>query len=147
MEEHNQIIVFKMGTQVYGVSIAEAKEIIKMEEITFIPKAPEYIEGMLNIRGDVYVIFNMRKKLATGNIQLDENAKIILANNRKIGFIVDEISEIIKIEEKDIEAKVGMPFGIGQDFIKGIAKINGNIIIVLNLANILSVQDVQEVKK
>jgi purine-binding chemotaxis protein CheW len=143
MEEQNQIVIFTLGTGSYGIPITTVQEIIDVKKICSIPNVPKYIEGMLNIRGNIHFIFNLRKKLGMDEKMYDENTKIILVNGRKNGFIVDEVSEIIRVEENEIETNFDMPVDINGDFINGFAKVKEDIVIILNLDNLLSMKEVK----
>jgi len=147
MEEVTQLVVFKLGKESYGVSITNVKEIIEMKSLYAIPEAPGYIEGMLNIRGEVHVIFNIRKKFGMNDGEYSTNPKIVLVNEKKVGFIVDEVSKILNIEKENIENVDAVLKGFDKKYIDGIAKIEEEIIIILNLCKILSIRDEVEVEK
>ena len=121
-----------MGDELYGVSISKVKEIIKMVDIRGLQRAPGYVEGMANIRGELYIIYNLRKKLGMEARDFDENTRIVLITGRKIGFIVDEINEIIRLNTADIEV-TNIPSEIKDESIEGIGKANGSIIVLLSL--------------
>jgi purine-binding chemotaxis protein CheW len=141
LEENNQLVVFKLGVEFYGVFISQVKEIIKISEISKIPEMPVYIPGVINLRGKITVIYDLRARFEMGNKEYDENTRIIVINDRSLGFIVDEVNEIIHIEKDNFENGSCLPADINKKFIAGLVKSNGNVIVVLRLNDVLSVQE------
>jgi purine-binding chemotaxis protein CheW len=143
MNEQNQIVVFKLGTEAYGIPIKVVKEIIDIRKICSIPNVPDYIEGMINIRGSIQFIINLRKKLGLVERSYDENTKIILINGKNNGIIVDEVTEIVHMEEREMETKEEIPAEMSGNYIDGFAKIKEEIIIILNLENLISMKEIK----
>lgn len=133
-----QIIVFKLGEEAYGVPITQVKEIIEIQNITKLPNIPEYIQGVINIRGKVHIIYNFRVKFNMDEKPIDDNTKIVVTNYKSIGFIVDEVSEIINVNEEDIENTASFELLMDKKYISDIVKLNDRIIIGLNIEKVLS---------
>lgn len=140
--EH-QFVVFKLGEEHYGVDIADVESIIKMQPITGIPKAPEFIEGVTNLRGSVIPILDLRKRFEIDNIELTPDSRIVVINlqGTKVGMIVDAVSEVLQIDDKAIEPPSPMASSIDTTFITGIAKIGERLVILLDLDRVLSVTE------
>lgn len=98
-EELNQLISFKIGEEVYGVDILNVKEVIKIKEITSIPKAPTFVKGVINLRGDIIPIIDFREKFGLSNEDYTSATRVIVVeiDERLIGMVVDAVSQVIRI--------------------------------------------------
>lgn len=145
---NQQILIFKLNNEEFGVDIAQIDSIIPPKEIVKVPNTPEFIEGLLSLRGKVYTIFNLRKKFHLPSIESNEDSKIVIVNvnSMMIGFIADEVKEIIKIEDEAINANADTIAGLSKKFLSGAAKVGERIILILDLSQTLSLatDDVQE---
>lgn len=130
-----QQVVFKIAKEEYGVDIMSVNGIEKYQEVVKIPNAPEYVDGIINLRGEVLPVFSLRKKFHLEDIEKDDKTKIIVAfaNDMKIGFVVDSVVEIISIDEADIEATPKILTGIDRRYIKSVAKVGERMIILLDI--------------
>lgn len=144
-----QFVIFNLNQENFGVEITEVKEIIKPVQIYKVPNTPEYIEGLINLRGKVHTVFNLRKKFSLPAREFDDNTKIIVVNVNSImvGFIVDEVNEIIRVEDEDIEAAPQDITALNRRYISGIAKISEKIVILLDLARVLSAEEAVAAEK
>ncbi|MCX7842182.1 MAG: chemotaxis protein CheW [Clostridia bacterium] len=145
-----QLVVFNINSESFGISITQVKEIIKPMEIFKVPNTPDYIEGLINLRGKVHTVFNLRKKFGLPNVAFDDNTKIIIVNvnSMTIGFIVDEVNEIIRVEDENIEnTPKALMTGVNSRYLKGVAKTGERIILILDLANALSITEEAEAEK
>ncbi len=143
-----QFLIFKLFGEDFGVDIANIDSIISMKEIIKVPNTPEYIEGLTNLRGKVYTIFNLRKRLNLPNCEYDDSTKIVIVNVNSImvGFIVDEVNEISRIEDENLESTPPALANLDKKFISGIAKFGERIIITLDLNTILSLTENTAIK-
>ncbi len=138
-----QLVVFTINGEEFGIDIDRINSIEKMLDIFKIPNTPEYIEGLVNLRGKVHTVFNLRKRFNLPCPAFDENTKIIMANMSAsiVGIIVDEVKEIVKIEEADFESTPKALSNLSERFLGGIAKISGRVIMLLDLDNVLAVDE------
>jgi purine-binding chemotaxis protein CheW len=134
----SKIIVFQLGAEAYGIPITQVKEIIKIESITKLPNIPKYIQGVINTRGKVHIIYNFRVKFNMDEKPIDDNVKIVVTNYKSIGFIVDEVSEIITVNDEDIENTASIDSLMDKKYISGIVKLNDRIIIGINIEKVLN---------
>lgn len=134
MESLKQV-VFKLDNEEYGVDIIKVNGIEKYQEITKVPNAPEYIEGMINLRGEVLPIFSLRKKFNLTFKEYDEETRIIVAmtNDIKVGMIVDSVSEIMNIDEEQVESVPKLVAGIDRRYIKSVAKVDQRMIVLVDV--------------
>lgn len=144
-----QFVIFNINNENFGVEIIQVKEIIKPMEIFKIPDTPEFIEGLINLRGKVHTVFNLRKKFHLPPLEFDDNTKIIIVNVNElmVGFIVDEVNEIIRVEDEDIENTPPSITTLNKKYITGIAKVGEKVILLLDLSQALSVSEEQLIEK
>lgn len=144
-----QFVKFTVGTQDFGVDIMLVREISKIQEMQKVPNTPPFVEGLMNLRGQVLTIFNLRKRLGMPEQEFDENSKIIIVwhNDIQIGFTVDKVSEIVKADESNIESTPPSVPGIDKRFLSGVIKTGDNLLLTLDLTNVLSADDEAKLKK
>lgn len=141
--ENNQIVVFKLGKEEYGIDIMRVLEIIDYREVTPIPELPAYIEGMVNIRSDIYPIMNLRKRFHLKGQVVDKESKIILMNleELKVGFVVDSVCEILSISEDMIQRIPKFIAKYQSRYITGATKQNDRMILLLDVDLLISEDD------
>lgn len=148
----NQIVIFELGSEYFGVDIATVQSIIKIQPITKLPHTPEFVEGVTNLRGKVLPVIDLRKRFGLSSREADKNSRIIVVsmNQNEVGIIVDEVSEVMTVPAGSVETLPDMATTVNSAFIKGIAKLgaNGNsaesterLIILLNLDQVLSTRE------
>lgn len=130
-----QFVIFKLAGEEYGIDILRVKEIKEMMNITRVPKAAHYVRGVINLRGEVIPVIDLRKKFNLPEVEDTENTRIIIVSvdDITVGLIADASSEVLEISSKDIEEA---PDGIGsinQDNIYGIGKAGERLIILLDI--------------
>jgi purine-binding chemotaxis protein CheW len=133
------IVGFRVGRETFGVPIALVHEIVRVPEITAVPDAPEYIEGVINLRGKIISIVDLRKRFGEKEIKPSRKNRILVAEvgSRLVGLIVDAASEVLKIPPADVEPPPNV-FGQGElNYVTGVGKLNGRLIILIDLSKIL----------
>ncbi|HBL24003.1 MAG: chemotaxis protein CheW [Syntrophorhabdaceae bacterium] len=135
-----QLVTFKLGTEEFGVDILKVQEINKMMNITKIPNAPAFIEGVINLRGKIIPIVDLRKRLGFREQPYDKSTRIIVVEleGLVLGFIVDSVSEVLRIPENTIEPPPSMVAGIESEYIEGVGKLDDRLLILLELKKIFS---------
>lgn len=140
-EDIIKLVGFKLEHELFGLNILTVKEIIRMERITRVPKAPFFIEGIIDMRGIIIPVLNLRKRFNINpEKQLEDTNKIIVIeqDEKFVGFIVDSITEVIKLPEKNVEPPPSTIGGVESEYITGVGKLNDLIIILLDVGKILS---------
>ncbi|MGI6778708.1 MAG: chemotaxis protein CheW [Acetivibrionales bacterium] len=142
-----QAVVFKLDEQMFGVETSQVQEIIRYQDIQMVPGMPEFMEGMINLRGRVIPIINLHKRFRLGQLRVANETKIIITDieNRYIGFVVDDVTEIIKFLEQDIEEAPDIIYNQMNRYLKCIAKRDEKIISIFDLSKILSENEVDKV--
>lgn len=134
-----QIVTFKLDDEEYGVDILKVQEINRMTEITAMPKAPFSVEGVINLRGKVIPVINLRKKFGLGEKDIDSQSRIIVVDTGStVGLIVDSVSEVLRISSEIIEPPPPITGGMGSEYIMGIGKLEDRLIILLDIDKLLN---------
>jgi purine-binding chemotaxis protein CheW len=135
-----QLVSFKIGDEEYGIDILNVQEINKMAQITKVPNAPEFVEGVINLRGRVIPVIDLRARLGLEKKEFDKDTRIIVAelNKSTVGFIVDAVSEVLRIPVSITENPPELVTGINSEFIKSVGKLEDRLLILIDLNKILS---------
>jgi purine-binding chemotaxis protein CheW len=143
--EYIQQVTFKIDKETYGIDIHRVQEIIMMQEITQIPHAYNFVEGVLNLRGNVIPIVDLRKRLNFEPIEYGRNTRIVVVKieDKIIGIIVDKVEEVTELSTDSIEPPPAMLSGIGREYLKGVGKRGDEIIILLDVDRIFSVEELE----
>jgi purine-binding chemotaxis protein CheW len=142
-----QIILFNIGNVVYGISIENVFYIEKYMTPTKIPNSPAFVEGIINLRGSVIPVIDLRKRFGIKDAQITNKTKIIIVgvDNRRFGFIVDSVSEVVTLKPEEIEPTLPTVSGLKSEFIYGIGKIKEKLVIILNVEKILFADKNEEI--
>ncbi|HUJ94782.1 MAG TPA: chemotaxis protein CheW [Terriglobales bacterium] len=139
MNRELHIVGFRVGRETYGVSITSLHEIVRVPEITAVPDSPEFMEGVINLRGKIVSVIDLRKRLGEQKIVAARGNRILVVehNGRLSGLIVDSASEVLKIAAADVEPapEIGQENGLGC--VTGLGKHNGRLIVLLDMAKLL----------
>lgn len=139
MEKDLQVVGFRIGNETFGVRIGAVREIVRVPEITAVPNAPETIEGVINLRGKIIPVMDLRKRFGNASVEPDKRNRILVVELEKklLGLIVNSASEVIKIPPSEIEPP-GNVFAEGEsNYVTGVGKLNGRLIILLDIEKLL----------
>lgn len=135
----DQFIGFQLEDQEFGIGIDKVDEIIPPEEVTSLPGTADFIEGMIDLRGEVIIIVDLRRRLDFEDAPLEETRIMVVELDRaKVGFIVDDASEVIKITPEEITTPSGGVAGIKDEYLAGVARLDERLVILLDLDKLLS---------
>ncbi|MHC5080649.1 MAG: chemotaxis protein CheW [Planctomycetota bacterium] len=139
-----QLVTFRLGDEEYALDILTVREINRMMEITRVPRAPDFIEGVVNLRGNVIPIIDLRKRFGLPAREADKATRIIVSevDRRVVGFIVDTVTEVLRIHAETVEPP-GDIAGIDAEYIKGVGKIEDRLLILLDVDRILTKREKQ----
>lgn len=139
-EATNQIVSFRLANEEYGVNIMRVQEIILPGEITQMPEVPDYICGLINLRGHVIPIVDLRKRFGLPVSDRDEHTRIIVVNvgTKTIGMVVDAVNEVLRINDEQLEPPPSSIVGIEHVYIKALVKFEDKLLILLDIESILS---------
>ena len=142
-DEHDgdliQLVTFRIGEEEFGVDILAVQEIIRLMQITMVPRAPAFIEGVINLRGKVIPVISMRTRFNMPS-EHDSNTRIVVMElgQKIVGFLVDGVSEVLRIPAGTVEDPPPVVAGIGSEYIRGIGKLDDRLLILLDLDNLLN---------
>ncbi len=140
-------LTFVIGTEEYGIEILKVREIIGMMDITNVPRTPDYLKGVINLRGRVIPVIDLRLKFAMSELKhTQETCTIVVeVNGRLIGIIVDTVSEVVNIDGENVEDTPAFGQGIDTDFIIGLGKVHEKIIILIDIEQVMSSEELEMV--
>ncbi len=149
----DKYLTFSLEKEEYGIGILKVKEIIGMMPITSIPRTPDFVKGVINLRGKVIPVIDLRLKFTMESIPYSERTCIIVveidsdAATVNIGIVVDTVSEVLNIRENDIEETPAFGTSLDMDYILGMAKMEGGVKLLLDIDKVLSASEVSILKK
>lgn len=150
MDKELQVVGFRIGRETFGLPIGMVREIVRVPEITSVPNAPDYIEGVINLRGRIIPIVDLRKRFGQKSFEPNKKNRIVVVEleARTFGLIVNSASEVLRIPPSDIEEPHNV-FQEGElDYVTGVGKLNGRLVILLDVNRILrrgELRDIDEV--
>ena len=135
-----QLVTFKLGSEEFGVDILKVQEIIRLLPITKVPNAPKFVEGVINLRGKVIPVIDMRRRfgLPPGDRDSHTRIKVMSLQGQVVGFVVDAVSQVLRIPESTVEAPPAVVAGIGSEYMRGVGKLDDRLLILLDLDKLLT---------
>ncbi len=140
VEATEHLATFVLAGEEYGVAVRRVQEIIRVTEITQVPRAPDYIKGVINLRGRIIPVVDLKRKLGLGDVEITRQARIGggKLRERLIGLLVDGASQVLKVPLTSIEAAPDEVSDIEAGAIRGVAKLKDRLIILMDLPKILT---------
>jgi purine-binding chemotaxis protein CheW len=135
-----QVVSFKLGSEEYGVDIAQVQEINRMVAITHVPRAPQFMEGVINLRGQLIPIIDLRTRFGMPRTEHTKNTRIVVTEigSKRVGMVVDSVSEVLRIPTEQIEEAPEMISGVDTEYIRGVGKVEDRLIIMLDLGRVIT---------
>ena len=148
MAETIQVVSFKLGSEEYGVDIAQVQEINRMVAVTHVPRAPQFMEGVINLRGQLIPIIDLRARFGMPRAEHTKNTRIVVTEigSKRVGMVVDSVSEVLRLPVDQIEDAPEMLTGVDTEYIRGVGKIEDRLIILLDLGRIISGAEKRELE-
>ncbi|HSU17909.1 chemotaxis protein CheW [Longimicrobium sp.] len=138
-----QLVTFRIGGEEFGLDVFQVHEILRYEPPTAMPKAPAFVEGVLDVRGALVPVIDLRKRFEVHDLRYDDDTRIMLADfqGERLGLIVDEVTEVLRVPETAVNPPPGYVKGLAAEFIRGIVRLEGRLVVLLDLERILSSQE------
>lgn len=139
MSKELQIVGFRVGRETFGVPISLVHEIVRLPDITAVPEAPDYVEGVINLRGKIISVIDLRKRFGERQITPNKKNRILVVevDGKMVGLIVDAASEVLKVPETEIDLPPNV-FEEGElNYVTGVGKLRGRLIIMIDLTKVL----------
>jgi len=143
-----QLVVFELGGEHYGVEIFSVASIIEKQDIVEVPRSPEFVEGVTNLRGSVLPVIDLRRRFGVREAEHTKDTRIIVVELKglTVGMVVDAVNQVLRIDEADIEPPSRVVATVDSAFIIGIAKTKERLIIVLDLHKVLSLEEQRDLE-
>jgi purine-binding chemotaxis protein CheW len=140
-----QLVIFELAKEFYGINISVVESIIKMQAITQLPQSPAYVKGVTNLRGSVLPVIDLRTRFALEEKEDTRQTRIIIVTmgSIKVGVTVDGVSEVLRVSDELIEPLPPMVNSVNSVFLKGIVRLENRLIILLELGKVLDLNDQQ----
>ncbi len=138
-----QLVSFCLGDEIFGVDIMKVQEIIRWQEVTRMPRMPEFLEGVIDLRGTVMPVVDLRKRFGMGATAIGPATRIIvtLTSNLPVGLVVDSVQEVLKPDESQISPPPAIAAGIGHEYLRGLCRVRDKLVILLDIDRILSSEE------
>lgn len=142
-----QLVTCMIGKEEYGVHIEEVEGVIRIPSITHLPQTEDFLKGVINLRGDIIPVIDMRERFNMESMEYTQTTRVINVKimDRLIGLIVDTVTQVIVLEKKEIEDAPDIISGISKEYIEGIGKSNDSMIIILNLSKVLTAEEMKKI--
>ncbi|NLA26446.1 MAG: chemotaxis protein CheW [Firmicutes bacterium] len=143
IEKEIQLVAFMLNNEEFACNINDVREVLKMVKVTPLPQSLKFIEGVINLRGEVIPVIDLRKRFNLPEIDYSERSRIIIVEvaSSQVGLIVDEVSEVLRLSSSQLQASLSGISGNNSELIVGVGKIEQRLIIILNLEHILSTEE------
>ena len=136
--EDAQIVVFKLQGENYGIEIGQVREIIRKREITPMPRQPPYVEGVINVRGTIIPVVNLKKRFGLqGDASTHSHTIIVESMHGPVGMLVDAVSEVIRVHPDQIHSAPSMMRGVNSDYLRGICRLGDGLLIYLDVRELV----------
>ena len=138
--DERQLVVFPLGAELYGVEISRVHEIIRLQSVTKVPRAPSFVEGVINLRGKVIPVVDLRRRFGLPTSDHTRASRIVVVEigDQVVGIIVDGVSEVLRVNTATVEPPSPVVAGIDSEYLHGIAKLSDRLVILLDLDRILA---------
>ncbi len=151
-KENEQVISFRVGEEEFGVEILRVKEVIRIKEITQLPKTPSFVKGVINLRGDIIPIIDLREKFGLEQVDYTGMTRVIVVEveGKSIGMVVDSVSQVLRLPTDQIDPPPELAGGVSEEFLRGVGKLEERLIILLDINKILTSEEkieLEEMKK
>ena len=141
-----QLVTFAISEEEFGIEILRVQEIIRIMPITKVPNSPPAVEGVINLRGKVIPVIDLRKRFGMESREHDNQTRIIVIeiHGMIVGFVVDGVSEVLRIKSDTVEAPPSVVSGVESEYIKGVGKLDDRLLILLDLDKLFSCDELRQ---
>lgn len=147
-----QLVTFHLGEELYGVNIMDVKEIVKLQNVRVIPNAPYYVEGIINLRGEIIPIIDLHKRFniqssqtTESDVEMDGGFIILNIDGSQIGIIIDKVERVVSVKAEDVKDPPQMLTGIGTEYIEGVIREEHGYLIMLNIRKLFNAKELQKI--
>lgn len=151
--EMNQYLTFRVGSEYYAINVGNIREVLEFQTVTKVPRMPSYMRGIINLRGSVVPVIDLKMKFELGETEKSIDTSVIVTELNYnddvivLGLLTDAVNEVVDMNNDDIEPTPNIGTSIDSSFIKGMGKKDDKFIIILNINKILLSNEIEEIKK
>jgi purine-binding chemotaxis protein CheW len=147
LSDELQLVSFNLGDEEFGIDILKVQEINRMLTVTRVPNAPPFVDGVINLRGKVIPIIDLRGRFSMDRKEHDKNTRIVVVElgGKVVGFIVDAVKEVLRIPRQVTEAPPSIVAGVDEEYITGVAKLEDRLLILLDLEKVVNTGSLSDV--
>jgi purine-binding chemotaxis protein CheW len=144
-----QLVTFEVGDEEFAIDILTVQEINRMMSITRVPQSPPSVEGVINLRGRIIPVVDLRKRFALQNQATGNDSRIIVVEvcSRTLGFIVDRVNEVLRVDSSIVEPAPELAFSASSDYVRGVGKLNDRLLILLDLDRLFGTAELEAAAK
>jgi purine-binding chemotaxis protein CheW len=138
-----QLVTFKVGGEEFGLDVFAVHEILRYQGVTPVPRAPAFVEGVLDVRGSVVPVIDLRRRFEVKEFAFDDDTRIVLVeySGERLGLVVDSVTEVLRAPETSISPPPAYIRGLAAEFVRGIVRLEARLVILLDLERILSSEE------
>jgi len=138
-----QLVTFRVGGEEFGLDVFQVHEILRWQEPTQVPKAPAFVEGVLDVRGTLVPVVDLRKRFEVHDLAYDDDTRIVLVDfqGERLGLVVDAVTEVLRAPETAVTPPPSYFKGLAAEFLRGIVRLENRLVVLLDLDRILSSQE------
>jgi purine-binding chemotaxis protein CheW len=150
MAESVQLVTFELGGETYGIDIMQVEGIVQVQQIRPIPYAPEYVEGIFNLRGEIIPVINLHRRFRLKQMELSEEDKllsgmvILSIDEMHLAVMIDKVSRVVRVNEDDVQPPPQMISGIGAEYIQGVVNNEESYLIILDARRLFDVRELEQ---
>ena len=151
-ESQFQLVTFHLGEELYGVNIMDVKEIVRLQNVRVIPNAPFYVEGIINLRGEIIPIIDLHKRFklqtldrSSDDVEIEGGFIILNIDGNKIGIIIDKVERVVTVKAEEVKEPPQMLSGIGTEYIEGVVREQQGYLIMLNTRKLFNAKELQSI--
>ena len=148
-DELLQLVTFEVGSEEFAIPILSVQEINRMMEITRVPQSPPFVEGVINLRGKIIPVVDLRQRFGMETAERNGDNRIIVVevNGRVIGFTVDRVNEVLRIDHGIVEPAPAMVASLDSDYVQGVGKLPDRLLILLELGNLFRGDELEQLEQ
>ncbi|ATY85006.1 chemotaxis protein CheW [Kyrpidia spormannii] len=146
LDREVKVIVFQLATEEYGVEVSQVLSIERVQKITRVPRTPAFVKGVINLRGVVTPIIDLRARFGLPEVEYTDDTRIVVVavGEMEVGLVVDAANDVIDVPMSRVDPPPAVVGGVKADYLRGVAKLDDRLLVLLNLDRVLSVQEVAE---
>lgn len=138
-----QLVTFRVGPEEFGLDVFSVHEILRWQEVTSVPRAPGFVEGVIDVRGALVPVVDLRRRLEAPAAEVDEETRIVLVDHdgERLGLVVDEVTEVLRVPETALQPPPRYVAGIAAEFLRGIVRAEDRLIVLIDVERVLSSEE------